>query len=57
MLGFFQYIAPSIQFVLGVFVFGEPFSTGKLQAFAVIWLGLLVFSWDSFSARRAVGSN
>jgi chloramphenicol-sensitive protein RarD len=51
-LGFFQYIAPTIQFILGYFVFAEPFSIIKLKAFAFIWAGLAVFSWESLRRRR-----
>ncbi|MES1163445.1 MAG: EamA family transporter RarD, partial [Rhizobacter sp.] len=39
-LGIVQYIGPTIQFVLGVTVFGEAFSTGRLIGFAFIWLAL-----------------
>lgn len=43
-LGFFQYISPSCQFLLGVFVFGEPFEGGQVLTFILIWTSLLVFS-------------
>jgi chloramphenicol-sensitive protein RarD len=46
-LGFFQYIAPTIQFVLGVFVYQESFPAAKLQAFLLIWAALVVFTWES----------
>ncbi|HVK62289.1 MAG TPA: EamA family transporter RarD [Bdellovibrionales bacterium] len=46
-LGFFQYIAPTIQFLLGVFIYNEPFSSTKLWSFAFIWLALAVFSWET----------
>lgn len=52
-LGFFQYIAPSITFVLAVTVFGEPLQRVRLVAFACVWLALLVFSLDSLRASRA----
>jgi len=52
-LGFFQYIAPSITFVLAVVVFGEPFERVRLLAFACVWVALLMFSLDSFRASRA----
>jgi chloramphenicol-sensitive protein RarD len=51
-LGFFQYIAPTLQFLSGVFIFHEPFSLVQLKAFAFIWLGLVVFSWESLRKRR-----
>jgi chloramphenicol-sensitive protein RarD len=45
-LGLIQYLAPTIQFLLAVLVYREPFSTTHLAAFAVIWAGLAVFTWD-----------
>lgn len=49
-IGFLQYIAPSIQFLLAVFAFGEAFSFNDALSFACIWTGLLVYSYDQ--ARR-----
>ena len=43
-LGFFQYIAPSIQFVLARFVFNEPFGWAHYVTFALIWTALAVFT-------------
>lgn len=55
MLGFCQYLAPSIYFLLGVFWYGEPFGTWSVAAFALIWLALAIFTIDGLrqSARRA----
>ncbi|THU05473.1 EamA family transporter RarD [Lampropedia puyangensis] len=50
-LGFVQYLAPSLQLALGVFVYHEPFTQQHLVAFGLIWLGLLVFSIDSIRAQ------
>jgi chloramphenicol-sensitive protein RarD len=47
-LGFFQYIGPSIMFVLAVYIYGEPLSEARLMTFAFVWLALGVFSFDSF---------
>lgn len=53
-LGLLQYIGPSIQFVLGVWLFGEPFGGVRLVGFALIWAALLVYSADGWRvARRA----
>jgi len=43
-LGLIQYLAPSLVFLIAVFVFGEPIDIWRLAAFACIWAGLLVFS-------------
>lgn len=45
-IGFLQYIAPSIQFLLAVFAFGEDFSINDAVSFACIWTGLLIYSYD-----------
>ncbi len=46
-LGFIQYIAPTLQFMLGVFVYHEVFSTDKLIGFGFIWLALIVYSTEN----------
>lgn len=50
-IGMFQYIAPSIQFVLAITVFGEHLNLTRLISFALIWVSLAIFSWDSFRGR------
>ena len=45
-LGFLQYIAPSITLMLGVFVYGEPFTSTIATAFGCIRFGLLLFIWS-----------
>lgn len=46
LLGFLQYLAPSITFLLAVFVYGEPLDPSRTLAFATIWIGLAVYSVD-----------
>jgi chloramphenicol-sensitive protein RarD len=54
MLGFIQYIAPTLQFLLGVFIFYEPFPPARLVGFSIIWLALLVYSLEGvFFNRKA----
>lgn len=43
-LGFFQYISPTLTFLLAVFLYGETFTQGHAVAFSCIWLGLLAIS-------------
>lgn len=52
MLGFFQYIAPSLVFVQAVTLFGEPLAVERMVAFAFIWTGLLAYSLDAWRAHR-----
>ena len=47
MLGFFQYLAPSISFVLAVGFYGEPFGVSQAVAFACVWAALALFSFSS----------
>jgi chloramphenicol-sensitive protein RarD len=43
-LGFFQYVAPSIQFILARFVFNEPFGWAHYVTFGFVWVSLAVFT-------------
>ena len=53
-LGFLQYIQPTINFLVGVFVFHEAFGFTRLCSFAFIWLALIVFSLsERFSVHRS----
>ncbi|HEX2763359.1 MAG TPA: EamA family transporter RarD [Allosphingosinicella sp.] len=52
-LGFLQYVAPSLQFLLAVFAFGEPLTTAHLLCFAAIWTALTIFVLESIRAGRA----
>jgi chloramphenicol-sensitive protein RarD len=53
-LGIFQYLAPSLQFLSAVFIFGEPLDPVRLFSFALIWLSLVIFTWDSWRRQRSV---
>ncbi|MEO0824310.1 MAG: EamA family transporter RarD [Cyanobacteria bacterium J06635_15] len=52
-LGFFQYMAPSIQLVLGVFLYREPFTIIHAVTFGFIWTALLLYSTTSLRQRSA----
>lgn len=52
-LGLLQYIGPSIQFAIGLWVFGEPFSTSRLVGFVLIWAALALYSAESLWRYRA----
>lgn len=51
-VGLLQYIAPSIQFLIGVFVFKEDFGADQAVGFAAIWVGLAVFASDGLWRSR-----
>lgn len=48
MIGFLQYLAPSISLVLAVFVYGEAFTGAHAVTFALIWSALVLVSWEAF---------
>ncbi len=48
MLGLMQYIAPSMHFLMAVFVWGEPLDQTRLLTFVMIWGALAIFSFDSW---------
>ena len=52
-LGFFQYISPSMTLLLGIFFFNEPFGATQLFTFGFIWLALLVFTVSEWKAAHA----
>ena len=45
-LGFLQYVAPSISLMIGVLIYGEPFTGTTATAFGCIWAGLALFIWS-----------
>lgn len=51
-IGILQYLAPTLQFLLAVLIFREPFTTAHLVTFACIWAGLAIYTWDSLRAQR-----
>jgi chloramphenicol-sensitive protein RarD len=52
MLGILQYLAPTIQFLIGVFVYGEPFDQSRLVGFGIVWLALIIFWVENYLAHR-----
>jgi chloramphenicol-sensitive protein RarD len=56
-LGILQYIGPTLQFLIGVFLYDEAFGGSRLVGFALIWGALLVFSlegaWKTLAQARA----
>ncbi len=53
-LGLIQYLAPSMHFLLAVFVFGEPLTLAHLASFGLIWTGLAVYTADSVRRERRI---
>jgi chloramphenicol-sensitive protein RarD len=51
-LGILQYIAPTMQFLIGVIIYGEPFTQSRLIGFSIIWAALLVYSLEGILEKR-----
>jgi chloramphenicol-sensitive protein RarD len=52
-LGILQYISPSLQMLLGVWLYGEAFNPARAIGFYLIWLALVVYSLDSLWHSRS----
>lgn len=53
-LGFLQYVSPTGQFLIGIFVYKEPFSTAHIVCFSLIWTGLIIFTLDTVRKMRVM---
>lgn len=51
-LGLMQYLGPSIQFLLGLFLFNEPLTPNRLIGFALIWTALAIYTTDGIRTHR-----
>lgn len=51
-MGFMQYIAPIIQFTLGLVVFNEPMPTARWLGFGLVWFSLAILSFDMIRSRN-----
>ena len=52
-VGFLQYLSPTCSFLLGVFVYHEPFSRAHLITFGLIWIALIIFTVEAITRLRA----
>ncbi len=52
-IGLMQYLGPSLQFLLGRFVYEEPFDAGKLVGFVIVWIALAIYAASALAATRA----
>ena len=52
MIGILQYIAPTIQFLIGVFIYKEAFDQTRLIGFSIVWLALIIFWVENYLANR-----
>lgn len=53
MIGVLQYLAPTIQFLIGVLIYKETFDHDRLIGFSIVWLALIIFWVENIIAHRA----
>ena len=53
-VGMLQYIGPTLQFMVGIFIYKEALSPARLACFAVIWLALAIYAADALWRSRAM---
>lgn len=51
-VGLTEYISPTISLIIGIFLFKEPFEIVQLAAFAIIWVGLIFFSYGEYKENK-----
>jgi chloramphenicol-sensitive protein RarD len=51
-IGLLQYLAPILQFGIGVGIKGEEMPASRWAGFALVWIAVIIFTWDSLRARR-----
>lgn len=56
-VAFIQYLSPSLSFLLGIFVFKEPFDSLRLLSFIFIWAGVGIFTVDQMKRRKNTPSS
>jgi chloramphenicol-sensitive protein RarD len=54
-VGLLQYIGPTIQLMLAVFAFGEPFHGPRVAGFVLIWAALAIYAADGLWRNRKLG--
>jgi len=53
-VGLLQYVTPTSQFLLGVFLYNEAFTRDRAIGFAIIWIALIIFTLENLIHRRAI---
>jgi len=53
LIGILQYIAPTLQFLLGVLVYKEPFTATKFMGFGIVWAALIIYGVEGLMTYRA----
>jgi chloramphenicol-sensitive protein RarD len=54
LIGLFQYITPTLQFLIGLLIYQEPFTPQRFLGFGIVWAALLIFAIEGFLTRRTL---
>lgn len=52
LIGLLQYMAPTIQFLIGVLIYGEPFTRDRMIGFGIIWVALVIYTLEGLLQRQ-----
>jgi chloramphenicol-sensitive protein RarD len=52
LVGILQYISPTLQFLIGILLYKEPFSNTQLIGYSIVWIALILFGLEGYSAYR-----
>jgi chloramphenicol-sensitive protein RarD len=52
LMGILQYIAPTLQFLCGVWIYHEPFTQNQFIGFAIVWVALIIFAIEGFYSHQ-----
>ena len=55
LMGILQYIAPTLQFLVGVLLYGEPFASAQIVGFSLVWVALVILGVEGAFAHRSQG--
>jgi len=53
-IGLLQYVAPTMQFLIGIFIYKEPFDQSHLVGFGIVWVALIIFAVESYFSNRLI---
>ena len=51
-IGFMQYLSPSLQLAIGIFIYHEKFTPIHILSFGIVWIGLAIYTWSLFSKMK-----
>jgi chloramphenicol-sensitive protein RarD len=55
-MGMLQYITPTMQFLIGVWLYHEPFTRTQWVGFGMVWVALMMYALEGYVTRRLTGA-